>query len=132
MLSNAVVHPMLPAADIARARKYYNEVLGLEMLGEDESTVAYQCGSGTVLFVYPSANAGTNQGTAAEFEVPDVDATKGALERRGVAFEDYDMPGLKTTNGVLSLPSGGKVAWFKDSEGNILSITQRAHQPAGR
>jgi len=126
MLSNAVVRPMLPAADIERAKKFYGEVLGLEMIGVDESVVAYRCGGGTELLVYPSAHSGTNQATAAEFDVSDVPATKMELEARGVAFEEYDLPGMQTNAGVLTLPSGAQAAWFKDSEGNILALTRRA------
>lgn len=124
MLSDAVVHPMLPATDIERAKQFYGQVLGLELIETNETVAMYRCGSGTAVMVYPSAHAGTNQATAAEFEVSDVAATKSELEGRGVVFEEYDFEGTITSNGILSLPSGAKAAWFKDTEGNILGLAQ--------
>jgi predicted enzyme related to lactoylglutathione lyase len=83
LLSSAIVHPMLPAADIARAKRFYGEVLRLDMIDEKETVLAYQSGQGTVLFVYPSPNAGTNNATAAEFEVADLEATVNQLKSDG-------------------------------------------------
>ena len=125
MLSDAVLHATLPASDIERAKKFYGGVLGLEMVDENETTIEYRCGNGTVLFVYPSMYAGKNEATAAEFEVRDLEATKEQLEQQGVRFEEYEIEGLKSDRGIMTLPSGAKVCWFKDSENNILSMTQR-------
>jgi catechol 2,3-dioxygenase-like lactoylglutathione lyase family enzyme len=126
MLSSASAHPTLPASDFGRAKKFYGEILGLKVIKEDEGGAEYQCGGGTTIFVYPSASAGTNQATAAEFRVSDVEVEKKALEGKGVTFEDYDIPGVKTVNGIVTLPTGEKAAWFKDTENNILAVSSIA------
>jgi predicted enzyme related to lactoylglutathione lyase len=126
MLSKARAAATLPAADLGRAKKFYGEVLGLSVKQEGVDGVEYSAGGGTTVFIYPSSFAGTNQATAAGFEVDDLDATKKDLESRGVTFEEYDFPGLKTENGIATMPDGSKGGWFKDTEGNILSLTHRA------
>lgn len=124
MLNSAKAAAALPVSDLGRAKKFYGEMLGLAVGREDETGIEFACGGGTSVFVYPSAFAGTNQGTAAGFEVDDLEASMDDLRSRGVTFEEYDMPGLKTENGIASYPSG-RGAWFKDTEGNILSLMQR-------
>jgi predicted enzyme related to lactoylglutathione lyase len=126
MLSSAAIHPTLPASDIGRAKKFYGEILGLKVVQENPGGVEYQVGKGTTVFVYPSASAGTNQATAAEFRVSDVAAEKKELEAKGVTFEDYDIPGVKTVDGIVTLPDGSKAAWFKDTENNIIAISNIA------
>jgi predicted enzyme related to lactoylglutathione lyase len=125
MLSDAVVSATLPASDIGRAKKFYGEVLGLEVDEETDGGVGFKCGKATRLLVYPSASAGTNQATAAGFEVSDLASEKKALEGKGVTFENYDIPGIKTVNGIVEMPDGGKGAWFKDTENNIIGLVQR-------
>lgn len=120
MLRSAPVEAALPASDLARAKKFYEDVLGLEIHVEDPGGIEFLCGEGTKLMVYPSANAGTNRATAAGFTVQDVPATKKELEGRGVTFEEYDMPQVR--DGIFTLPNGAQHAWFKDTEDNILSI----------
>ena len=122
MLSGATVKPMLPVKDLKVAGKFYEETLGLKRVGgaEDEAVV-YQSG-GSTLCVYRSEFAGTNKGTAALWEVEDVEGTVGELKAKGVTFEHYDnLPGL-TRKGDIHLADGLTVAWFKDPDGNILSI----------
>ena len=126
MLSKARAAAALPASDLDRAKKFYGEVLGLSVREENPDGIEYECGGGTSVFVYPSSYAGTNQATAVGFEVDDIQATKKDLEGRGVTFEDYDFPGLKTENGIATMPDGSQGGWFKDSEGNILSVMKRA------
>ena len=125
MLSSYRCAAMIPAADFDRAKNWY-EKLGFQPVSEktDEFGAEYQCGEGTTFGVYPSQFAGTGQQTVMGWEVPDVEAEKKELEGLGVTFEEYDLPGIKTENGIASL-GGWKGAWFKDSEGNILAITQR-------
>ena len=125
-LSKAHVAAALPASDLGRAKKFYGEVLGLSVKQENPDGIEYECGGGSTVFVYPSSYAGTNQATAAGFEVDDLDATKKELEGRGATFEEYDLPGLKTVNGVVTMPDGSRGAFFKDTEGNILSLMARA------
>ena len=125
MLSKGRAAAALPAADLGRAKKFYGEVLGLSVKKENPDGVEYSCGGGTSVFVYPSSFAGTNQATAPGFEVDNIEATKKDLESRGVTFEEYDMPGIKTVNGLVTMPDGSQGGWFKDSEGNILSLMAR-------
>jgi catechol 2,3-dioxygenase-like lactoylglutathione lyase family enzyme len=123
MLSDAPVAPALPASDLARARAFYEQKLELSVVEENPGEVTFACGGGTVLFVYPGEFAGTNQATAAGFRVADLDAAMARMRDRGVVFEDYDLPGLTTVDGVATF-EGGRGAFFKDTEGNILALTQ--------
>ncbi|WP_307038211.1 VOC family protein [Arthrobacter sp. B3I4] len=123
MLKDQPVGAVLPAADIARARDFYRDKLGLEPdnIG-DEDNVRYTCGSGSQFMVYQTPNAGSAKNTQLGWMVPDVRAAVEELRAAGVVFEEYDFPGLKTENGIATLPDGGSAAWFLDSEGNILNI----------
>lgn len=127
MLSDATVQPMLPVKDLEAAKKFYEEALGLKKVDEQPGTaVTYQSGDST-LSVYSSEFAGTNQGTAALWEVNDLEGTVEELKAKGVIFEQYDLPGL-TWEGGIHRAGDFKVAWFKDPAGNILSVQNR---PAG-
>jgi predicted enzyme related to lactoylglutathione lyase len=113
----------LPASDLERAKAWYAKVLKLEPVetGEDKS-LWYQL-DGTRLLLYETRFAGTNQATAAAIGVDDVEATVAELKSRGAVFEDYDFDeDFHTVDGILTSPSGRKMAWFKDSEGNILGL----------
>ena len=124
MLSDSMCFAAIPAADLERARRWYGDKLGLEPQGGDEGGLRYETGKGTGFLLYPSSFAGTNQATAMGWSVADFDGEIAELRRRGITFEDYDMPGLKTEDGVATLPDGsGRSAWFKDSEGNILAVS---------
>ncbi|MDO8491284.1 MAG: VOC family protein [Dehalococcoidia bacterium] len=123
MLSNAQVMPTLPAVDLKRARKFYEEKLGLKVTMEDPSPgMALQCGKGTMIYVYQRAATKADH-TAASFVVDDIEAEVKALKGKGVKFEEYNMPGMKTVNGIATMDKT-KAAWFKDTEGNILGVTQ--------
>jgi catechol 2,3-dioxygenase-like lactoylglutathione lyase family enzyme len=124
MISASAVRPTLPASDLARARKFYEETLGLKVMEENEGGILFDVAGGTALGVYPSGFAGTNQATAAEFEVTDLASEMKDLRSRAVKFEEYDLPGIKTVDGVWSFGKD-KGAWFKDTEGNILSLVER-------
>ena len=123
MLNQYPIYATLPASDIGRAKKFYEETLGLSIFEEREDGIFFEAGGGTRVFVYPSQFAGTNQATAATWEVDDIEKVVGALRDAGVTFEEYDFPGLKTENGIATTPNF-KGAWFKDPEGNILSVIQ--------
>ena len=115
----------LPASDIDRARTWYSEKMGLEPVDTSEDGSLYYEIGGSRFLVYPSQFAGTNQATAAGLVVDAFDAAKEDLQAKGVVFEDYDFgEDFRTENGVLTLPDGSKGAWFKDSEGNILGLTE--------
>ena len=126
MLNSYRCAAMIPAADFDRARTWY-EKLGFEPVSDrtDDFGAEYQCADGTIFAVYPSQFAGTGQQTVMGWDVPDVESEKKELEGMGVTFEEYDLPGIKTENGIATM-GGWKGAWFKDSEGNILAISQRA------
>ena len=123
MLKNARVVPYIPATDVARARKFYEERVGLVPREETGGGVVYECGDRSWIFLYPSAGAGTSKASQAFWEVDDLEAEVSELRARGVVFEEYDMPGIKTVNGIVTA-GGAKAAWFKDSEGNILAVIQ--------
>ena len=125
MLKDSPVVPYLPASDIPRARRFYEEKVGLVPREEVAGGVVYECGGGSWIFLYPSGGAGTSRASQAFWSVKDVEAEVAELKARGVAFEDYDMPGLKTVGGIMTA-RGSKAAWFKDPEGNILAIVQSA------
>jgi catechol 2,3-dioxygenase-like lactoylglutathione lyase family enzyme len=116
------VGPVLPAEDIARAKAFYIEKLGLTVAFENEGGILLNAPGNTQLFIYPFGKP-TAQNTVAAFQVGDVEAAVGKLRGKGVTFEEYDLPGLKTVNGIVDI-DGMKGAFFKDSEGNILSLTQ--------
>jgi len=121
MLSTRRVYATIPAADIERARKWYEEKLGLRPRAQEPMGLIYDLGAGTGFLLYPTPNAGQAPNTLASFSSTDVKSDVAALKKRGVKFEDYDFPGLKTENSIAMI--GGRAgAWFKDSEGNILAI----------
>ena len=115
--------PTIAVSDLERAKKFYGETLGLKVKDERADGVRYEAGGGSLVLVYPSQFAGTAQSTYMGFDVDDVEKAVGELRERGVVFEDYDMPGLKTVDGIAEI-EGVKGAWFKDPDGNILSIGQ--------
>ena len=125
MFANVPLHAVLPASDLDRAKQWYSEKLGLEPVSEDEyGGVQYEAG-GVMFLVYLSQFAGTNKATAAGFRVDDFDEAVAALRSKGVVFEDVDFGEMgSTVDGVITLADGkDKAAWFKDSEGNILSLS---------
>ena len=124
MLKNAPIVPYIPVADVGRARKFYEGTLGLEPKEEYAGGVIYECGKGSRVFMYPSPGAGTSKASTAFWAVADVVAEVADLKARGVVFEEYDMPGMKMVNSILTA-GGAKTAWFKDTEGNILAVSQR-------
>jgi predicted enzyme related to lactoylglutathione lyase len=124
MLKNAAIVPYIPVSDIPRARKFYEEKVGLKAKQEYAGGVIYECGKGSWVFMYPSSGAGTSKASTAFWSVDDVAAEVAELKTRGVVFEEYDMPGLKTVNSIAT-GGGAKTAWFKDTEGNILAISQK-------
>jgi catechol-2,3-dioxygenase len=122
MLKDLEITAVLPAKDIGRAKTYYRDVLGLEPAeAVDEDNLMYRCGNGTTFLLYQTDNAGTAKNTQMGWGTKNFDADVEDLRSRGVVFEEYDLPGLKTENGVATSPMG-KAAWFLDSEGNILGL----------
>jgi predicted enzyme related to lactoylglutathione lyase len=124
MLSTAPIRAYIPVSDVSRARKFYEEKLGLKPKQEFAGGVIYECG-GYEVFMYPTPNAGTSKASQAFWQVTDVEAEVADLKARGVQFEEYDLPGMKMENSIAT-GGGAKTAWFKDTEGNIMAISQTA------
>jgi catechol 2,3-dioxygenase-like lactoylglutathione lyase family enzyme len=122
MLQDAPMYAYIPARDVARARKFYEEKLGFKPRQDTAGGVVYEFGKGTACFLYPTPNAGTSRSSQAFWQVEDVEREVSELKARGVEFEKYDMPGVDE-NGI-STAGGAKAAWFKDSEGNIMALIQ--------
>ena len=123
MLRTAPIRAYIPASDVGRARKFYEQTVGLRPKEEYAGGVIYECG-GVDVFMYPTGNAGTSKASQAYWQVDDVEAEVAELKARGVVFEEYDMPGVQMRNSI-AVGGGAKTAWFKDTEGNILAISQR-------
>ena len=131
MLDASDVATRLPAQDLERARAFYAEKLGLVPVEERPGGLRYRCGNG-YFALFASSGAPSGEHTQMGWEVDDLEATVAELRRRGVVFEEYDLPGLRTVDGIAEVagnyPSRGGVgeraAWFRDSEGNLLGIGQ--------
>lgn len=123
MLSNAPIRAYIPASNVPRARKFYEQLIGLKPKEEYAGGVIYECG-GAEVFLYPTPNAGTSKASQAYWSVTDVEAEVTELKSRGAKFEEYNMPGMNMTNSIATA-GGAKTAWFKDTEGNTLAISQR-------
>jgi catechol 2,3-dioxygenase-like lactoylglutathione lyase family enzyme len=115
--------PTIAVSDMDKAKEFYGGTLGLTAKDERSDGIRYEAGGGTLLLVYTSQFAGTAKSTSMSFEVADLEKSVEELRGRGVVFEDYDMPGLKTVNGIAEI-QGVKGAWFKDPDGNILALGQ--------
>ncbi len=112
-----------PRVEHRCARKFYEDVVGLQPREEYAGGVIYECG-GTGVLRYPTPNAGTSKASQAFWQVADVEAEVAELKAQGVKFEEYDAPGMTMKNGIMTA-GRAKAAWFKDTEGNILAISQR-------
>jgi len=122
MLGSSRMTTMLPVVDVARARAFYEEKLGLEGAGvRPDGKVTYRLAGGGLLALFPRSAPTKAEHTAVSFEVPDVVAAVERLRARGVVFQDYDLPGLRTVDAVCVLGSE-KAAWFLDPDGNTLCI----------
>ena len=131
MLEDGKVAARIPVQDLQRARSFYAEKLGLEPGEERPGGLLYRCGEGEfVLFESAGAASGHHtHHTQMSWEVEDIEATVEWLRVRGVVFEEYDFPGLRTVNGIAEVRDSegnlfGKGAWFRDSEGNLLGINR--------
>ena len=123
MLSEYPIHAALPATDLQRAKRYYADQLGLSPESEGPDGLFYQCGGTTRFLVFPSEGAASGTHTQMTWNTPDIEFVVADLKARGVVFEEYDTPEVKTINSVATLGQS-KGAWFKDSEGNLLALGQ--------
>ena len=122
MWETAVAEATLPAQDLDRARRFYAERLGLTPTSEDEAGVHFVVG-GTRFRLFRSSGGASGSHTQLALMVRDIAAQVSALRARGLGFEDYNYPNLKTVDGIADL-GYAQAAWFKDSEGNLLGIAQ--------
>jgi predicted enzyme related to lactoylglutathione lyase len=123
MLQKSPMYSYIPARDVARARQFYEQKVGLKPKQEIAGGVVYEFGEHTACFLYPTPNAGTSKASQAYWQVEDIEREVAELKARGVRFENYDMPGMKTEDGIATA-GGARAAWFKDSEGNTMALIQ--------
>jgi catechol 2,3-dioxygenase-like lactoylglutathione lyase family enzyme len=123
MLGDHPIHPVLLAKDLAAAREFYHDKLGLEILNENDDAIVFRCGGGTQLDVTRSTVGTADEQTQVTWNVPDLKAEVAELRSRGVKVEDYDMPGLKTEDGIADLGFAW-LAWIVDPGKNALGIMQ--------
>jgi predicted enzyme related to lactoylglutathione lyase len=126
MLKFKDVGAALPAQDVARARQFYEQKLGLKPIEvQPDGSARYQAGNAKFL-VFKSRGKASGDHTQMGLEVEDATSAVTELKNAGVKVEEYDYPDFKTKNGVVEMPDGSKGAWFKDTEGNLISLLQRA------
>jgi catechol 2,3-dioxygenase-like lactoylglutathione lyase family enzyme len=123
MLESTSTHAVIAVSDLEAAKEFYGGKLGLTASDERSGTaVRYETAAGTWFLVYVSGVAGTAKSTCMRFEVENIEAAVTDLRARGIVFEEYDLPGVKTVDGIAEHESGARGAWFKDPDGNILQI----------
>lgn len=126
-LTHAGVTTILPVRNMDRARKFYEEKLGLEPEGfAAEGNYMFACGRGDHIALVPKPEGTKSDYTVMSFEVQGIEKVIAELEGKGIMFEDYDMPTLKTVNHISSMETE-KAAWFKDTEGNFLCVHEQLH-----
>jgi catechol 2,3-dioxygenase-like lactoylglutathione lyase family enzyme len=124
-LSDCSVEAVLAVSDIDRARHFYEHELGLVPGEEQQGSVRYPCAHGTAIFIYLAPdNAGRSPATLAGWFVDDLDQTMADLASRGVAFEHYDQPGIKTDERGVFDAGGFRAAWVRDPDGNTMALTE--------
>ncbi len=121
MLTEA--HAVLPASDLKRAQDFYHNTLEFDPDAEEDGNLVYRLGSGSSFEIYETTNAGTAQNTQMCFMTDAFESDMARMRERGITFEDYDFPGLKTENGVATV-GDSRAAWFRDSEGNFICLTE--------
>ena len=133
MLSGARIGAVIPVSDLERGIEFYGQTLGLGTPERDEIPenpgARFHVGGGE-LYLYKSVGAGQSRHTLCAFEVDNIEQEVEDLRSRGVTFEEYDMPGMKTESGVVQMSGDIKGAFFKDPDGNIIGLGQRARVPA--
>ena len=122
MLSDKNTYTTIPVSDLQQAQRFYGETLGLKALMVTEGGVMYGSG-GTQFFVYPSGHKASGH-TQMSWRVPDIKAEVASLREKGIRFEEFDLPGVKTVDGIAQSGPSVWTAWFHDPDGNLLGLTQ--------
>jgi predicted enzyme related to lactoylglutathione lyase len=125
MLKIKRVAPAIPAQDVMRARKFYEQTLGLKPAEEEPDGGAMYTAGETGFVVFASMGKASGDHTQMALEVDDVPSAVSELKSNGVKIEEYDYPDFKSHDGLVDMPDGTKGAWFKDTEGNLIALTQR-------
>ena len=126
MLNPGKAFSSFSVKDIAKAREFYGKTLGLEVANGPEGTLVVPLSGGTKALMYPKSNHEPASFTVLNFPVESVEKTVEELGRRGVRFEIYNEPDLKTDERGIMRGNGPTIAWFKDPSGNILSVLEAA------
>ncbi|MGQ0654790.1 MAG: VOC family protein [Betaproteobacteria bacterium] len=122
MLQTAPMYAYIPAKDLDRARRFYEDTLGFKAKEVTPEGVVYECSGKTAAYLYRTPNAGSSKASQAFWQVDDIAREVKDLKARGVQLEKYDLPGVDA-EGIVTA-GGAKAAWFKDSEGNIMAVIQ--------
>ncbi len=125
MAVNGRVLGTLPASDLARAKDFYTQNLGLKPVSENKEGLIYECGDSSRILLFESSGQASGTHTQAVFEVDDVEAQMADMRGNGVVFEEFEVPGMRTDHGLVIDDQGLKSAFFKDSEGNLIAISDR-------
>jgi predicted enzyme related to lactoylglutathione lyase len=128
MLHDGKVEANIPAGDLQRAREFYADKLGVTPDAEVGGVfLHYTTAGGTAFNIYQTQYAGQAEHTIAQWHVDDLESEVGDLKAKGITFEVYpDMPGVEWNGEIASIPTMGRAAWFKDSEGNVLCLDDAA------
>jgi len=122
MLANCKLAAFVATANAEKAREFYQNTLGLTLVSDEEYAIVFDA-NGTTLRIQKAGKFTPHPFTSLGWHVPDIEAAMAELKAKGVAFEQY--PWLpEGSNGIMTFPNGAKVAWFKDPDGNILSLDQ--------
>jgi catechol 2,3-dioxygenase-like lactoylglutathione lyase family enzyme len=125
MLSDRRVHATIPTSDLAEARAFYEGVLGFAPMQVLDTAVLYAAGEGSVFAVSRGSGKASGGHTQMAFTTPDIEADVAELRARGIRFEEYDLPGLRTVDAIAPL-GRSRAAWFRDPEGNTIGLIQIA------
>lgn len=123
MLEHCDIHPTIPVTSLTRARAWYADKLGLEPIQDFPGALRYSVGTGSAFLLFETDGAGTSEHQVAAWVVADLDTEVAQLRARGVVFEEYNGGGIETVAGIADTPAG-RADWFKDSEGNLLTMSQ--------
>jgi catechol 2,3-dioxygenase-like lactoylglutathione lyase family enzyme len=128
MIADSQTYTMLPVADLERARKFYRDVLGIKEQLVTEGGVMYRSG-GSQFFVFPSRFRASGH-TQMSWVVADIKEEVATLTTKGIEFEEFDLPGIKSVDGIVQSGPNVWTAWFKDPDGNLLGLTQMSSSSA--